>query len=90
MRGLTRPAARTLRHERGRDADKFAAAKDAMLAELEKMKNELVTAEELTKAVKQFTAAMLSSRKTMSGQAQSRRQLIAASDLNFSKLTSTP
>jgi zinc protease len=68
------------------EADKFAAARDAMLAELEKMKNELVTPEELTKAVKQFTAATLSARKTMSGQAQDLGgSWIAASDLNFSK-----
>ncbi|HEY0550560.1 MAG TPA: pitrilysin family protein, partial [Verrucomicrobiae bacterium] len=68
------------------DADKFAPARDAMLAELEKMKDELVTAEELTKAVKQFTAATLSARKTMSGQAQDLGgSWIAASDLNFSK-----
>jgi zinc protease len=68
------------------EADKFAAARDAMLAELEKMKDELVSPEELTKAVKQFTAATLSARKTMSGQAQDLGgSWIAASDLNFSK-----
>jgi zinc protease len=68
------------------DADKFAPARDAMLAELDKMKSELVTAEELTKAVKQFTAATLSARKTMSGQAQDLGgSWIAASDLNFSR-----
>src|SRR6185436_17168173 len=68
------------------DADKFAPARDAMLAELEKMKNELVSADELTKAVKQFTAATLSARKTMAGQAQDLGgSWIAASDLNFSK-----
>src|SRR5437764_165497 len=51
-----------------------------------KMKSELVTADELTKAVKQFTAATLSSRKTMSGQAADLGgSWIAASDLNFSK-----
>ncbi len=68
------------------EADKFTTARDAMLAELEKMKNELVVAEELTKAVKQFTAATLSARKTMSGQAQDLGgSWIAANDLNFSK-----
>jgi zinc protease len=68
------------------EADKFAAARDAMLAELERMKNELVTSEELQKAVKQFTAATLSARKTMSGQAQDLGgSWLAASDLNFSK-----
>jgi zinc protease len=65
---------------------KFAAARDAMLAELEKMKNEPVSADELQKAVKQFTAGTLSARKTMSGQAQDLGgNWIAASDLNFSK-----
>ncbi len=68
------------------EADKFASAKDAMLAELEKMKNELVSNEELQKAVKQFTAATLSARKTMAGQAQDLGgSWIAASDLNFSR-----
>jgi len=68
------------------EADKFAAAKEAMLAELEKMKNELITAEELTKAVKQFTVATLSPRKTMSGQAQDLGgSWHIANDLNFSQ-----
>jgi zinc protease len=68
------------------EADKFPAAKDAMLVELERMKNELVAPEELIKAVKQFTAATLSARKTMSGQAQDLGgSWIAANDLNFSK-----
>jgi len=68
------------------DADKFAPARDAMLAELEKMKNDLVASEELTKAVKQFTAATLSARKTMAGQAQDLgSSWLAANDLNFSK-----
>ena len=68
------------------EAGKFAAARDAMLAELESMKNEPVSAGELQKAVKQFTAGTLSARKTMSGQAQDLGgNWIAASDLNFSK-----
>src|SRR5829696_1502094 len=41
------------------DADKFAAARDAVLAELEKMKNDLISPEELKKAVKLFTVATL-------------------------------
>ena len=68
------------------EADKFDAGRDAMLAELERMKNAPVSAEEITKAVKQFTAATLSLRKTMSGQAQDLGgSWIAANDLNFSK-----
>jgi zinc protease len=67
------------------DSDKFEAARAAMLAEMEKMKTNLVTAEELNKAVKQFTAATLASRKTMQGQAQDLgSSWMAASDLNFS------
>src|SRR5688572_341771 len=67
------------------DPDKFEAARTAMLAEVEKMKTNLVTAEELNKAVKQFTAATLASRKTMQGQAQDLgSSWMAASDLNFS------
>ena len=65
---------------------KFEAARDAMLAEIERMKREPVSPEELIKAVKQFTAATLSTRKTM----QDRRRTSAAtgwrqSDLNFSE-----
>jgi zinc protease len=67
------------------DPDKFNAAREAMLAEVEKMKTNLVTGEELSKAVKQFTAATLASRKTMQGQAQDLGgSWMAASDLNFS------
>lgn len=67
------------------DADKFDAARAAMLAEVERMKTNLVSAEELGKAVKQFTAATLASRKTMQGQAQDLGgSWMSASDLNFS------
>jgi zinc protease len=67
------------------DPDKFNVARAAMLAEADKMKTNLVTAEELGKAVKQFTAATLASRKTMQGQAQDLgSSWMAASDLNFS------
>src|ERR1041385_75380 len=56
-----------------------------MLSEIERMKLELVTMEELSKAIKQFTAATLSSRKTMQGQAQDLGgSWIVSSDLNFS------
>jgi zinc protease len=68
------------------DADKFTAARDAMLAEIERMKQTPASAEELTKAVKQFTSATLSSRKTMAGQAQDLGgSWLAANDLNFSE-----
>src|SRR4051812_7612085 len=67
------------------EPDKFEAAQEAMLAELERMRNQTVSPEELGKAVKQFTAATLSSRKTMQGQAQDLGgSWIVSSDLNFS------
>src|SRR5205814_6023497 len=46
------------------DADKFAAARDAMLAEAERMKSKPLNAAELNKAVKQFVSATLGARKT--------------------------
>jgi zinc protease len=68
------------------DADKFVPAREAMLAELEQMKATPVAAEELSKAVKQFISATLSSRKTMQGQAQDLGgSWLAANDLNFSE-----
>jgi zinc protease len=68
------------------DADKFAGARDAMLAEVENMKLALVSEAELRKAVKQFISATLSARKTMQGQAQDLGgSWLAASDLNFSE-----
>ncbi len=68
------------------DADKFAAAREALLVELEKMKTSLAAPEEINKAVKQFIAGTLSSRKTMQGQAQDLgSNWLAANDLNFSE-----
>ena len=68
------------------DGDKFVAARDAMLAEVEKLKVNVVSADELHKAVKQFVSATLSTRKTMEGQAQNLGgNWIAANDLNFSE-----
>lgn len=68
------------------DADKFTGAREALLAEIERLKSGLVSAEELGKAVKQFTAATLASRKTMQGQAQDLGgSWLAANDLNFSQ-----
>ena len=68
------------------DADKFVLARDAMLAEVEKMQRTLVSERELSKAVKQFVSATLSARKTMQGQAQDLGgSWLAANDLNFSE-----
>ena len=68
------------------DGEQFPAARDAILAEIEKVKTNLVSADELSKAVKQFISATLSSRKTMEGQAQNLGgNWLAANDLNFSE-----
>jgi zinc protease len=68
------------------DADKFVPARDAMLAEVEKMQATPVSEHELNKAVKQFVSATLSARKTMQGQAQDLGgSWLAANDLNFSE-----
>lgn len=68
------------------EADKFESARDAMLAEAERLKNEPVSAGELAKAVKQFVAGTLATRKTMQGQAQDLGgNWLAAQDLNFSE-----
>jgi len=67
------------------DGEQFTVARDAMLAEVERMKATPVSKEELGKAVKQFISATLSSRKTMQGQAQDLGGgWLAANDLNFS------
>lgn len=68
------------------DAEKFAPAREAMLEEVQRMKMEMVSPEELGKAVKQFISATLSTRKTMQGQAQDLGgNWMAANDLNFSE-----
>ena len=68
------------------DADKFEAASDAMLAEIEKVKSLSVSADEVQKAVKQFISATLSSRKTMEGQANDLGgNWLAANNLTFSE-----
>jgi zinc protease len=68
------------------DADKFKAARDAMLAEVEKMRSRPVGQAELNKAIKQFVSATLATRKTMQGQAQDLgSNWIAVNDLNFSE-----
>ena len=67
--------------------DKFTAARDAMLEEIERVQRpSSVTQDELSKAVKQFVSATLSSRKTMQGQAQDLgANWLAANDLSFSE-----
>jgi len=68
------------------EVEKFEAARAAMLAEIERMKGKPVSKAELDKAVKQFTAGTLASRKTMQGQAQDLGgNWISAGDLNFSE-----
>ena len=68
------------------DGVKFEAARDAMLAEIEKIKSLSVSAHEVQKAVKQFISATLAARKTMEGQAQNLGgNWLAANDLNFSE-----
>src|SRR5581483_4413462 len=68
------------------DGDKFSAARDAMLAEIEKIKSLSVSTNEVQKAVKQFISASLSARKTMEGQAQNLGgNWLVANDLNFSE-----
>ncbi|MEW6159494.1 MAG: pitrilysin family protein, partial [Verrucomicrobiota bacterium] len=65
---------------------KFDDAREAMLAQIERMKAEPVSEAELNKAVKQFTAGTLATRKTMQGQAQDLgNNWLAAADLNFSE-----
>jgi zinc protease len=68
------------------DADKFASARDAALAEIAKLQKSPVPVAELTKVVKQFISGTLASRKTMQGQAQDLGgSWLSASDLNFSE-----
>ncbi len=67
-------------------ADKFAAARDAMLEEIERVQKARVPQAELAKVIKQFAASTLATRKTMQGQAQDLgASWMAASDLNFSE-----
>jgi zinc protease len=68
------------------DGPLFEKARAAVRAELEKVKSGFVSEQELAKAVKQFTAATLATRKTMQGQAQDfGGNWMAANDLNFSE-----
>ncbi|HUD48383.1 MAG TPA: pitrilysin family protein [Candidatus Baltobacteraceae bacterium] len=66
--------------------DKFDAARQALLLEVERVKDHAVPAQEVSKVIKQFLAATLSTRKTMQGQAQDMGgSWMAANDLNFSE-----
>jgi zinc protease len=68
------------------EADKYEAAREAMLRESDRLKTSPVTRAEVNKAVKQFVSGNLSSRKTMQGQAQDLGgNWISAGDLNFSE-----
>jgi zinc protease len=68
------------------DGARFEECRGAIRAELDKIKNDSVSEAELVKAVKQFTAATLATRKTMQGQAQDfGGNWISANDLNFSE-----
>jgi zinc protease len=68
------------------EADKFAAAKQALLQEVEQIQTAAVPTDELTKTVKQFVAATLATRKTMRGQAQDLgANWLSTNDLNFSQ-----
>ncbi|MCX7722392.1 MAG: insulinase family protein [Verrucomicrobiae bacterium] len=67
------------------DAAKFEPARRAMLEEIERLKSEFIPEAEVKKAVKQFIAAQLSTRKTMQGQANDLGHCwLAANDLSFS------
>lgn len=68
------------------DPDKYLAARDAALAEIEKLKEQPISSDEVKKAIKQFISATLATRKTMTGQAQDLGgSWLAANDLNFSE-----
>jgi zinc protease len=66
--------------------DKFEAARQALLLEVERVKSEAIGEKELAKVIKQFVTSTLSTRKTMQGQAQDMGgSWMAANDLNFSE-----
>jgi zinc protease len=68
------------------DAEQFTATRDEVLAEIEKIKAAPVSADELNKAMKQFVSGMLSTRKTMDGQAGDLgSNWLTANDLTFSE-----
>jgi len=68
------------------DAEQFTATRDAVLAEVEKIKVDSISPAELSKAMKQFVSGTLSSRKTMDGQAGDLgSSWLTANDLTFSE-----
>jgi zinc protease len=68
------------------DGAAFEPARVAVRSELDKVKAGFVSEQEIAKAVKQFTAATLATRKTMQGQAQDfGGNWMSANDLNFSE-----
>ena len=68
------------------DAEQFTATRDAVLVEVEKIKSAPVSSDELGKAMKQFVSGMLSTRKTMDGQAGDLgSSWLTANDLTFSE-----
>ena len=68
------------------NGDQFGPARLAVFEEIERVKENLVSADELAKVIKQFSAATLATRKTMQGQAQDLgSNWLAANDLNFSE-----
>ena len=68
------------------EANQLDEVKEAMLAQIDRVRSDLVSEAELQKAVKQFVSATLGTRKTMSGQAQDLGgSWLAANDLNFSE-----
>jgi len=68
------------------DAEKFDTARAALLEQVARMQESEVKPDELAKAVKQFVAATLASRKTMTGQASDLgSNWLSARDLNFSE-----
>lgn len=67
------------------DAGKVPRAQAALLAEISRMQEREVSGAELAKAVRQFLAGSLATRKTMQGQAQDLGGCwLAADDLHFS------
>ncbi|MGA4643119.1 M16 family metallopeptidase [Limisphaera sp. 4302-co] len=68
------------------EPDRLHAARQALLDEVQRLQDRLVTREELRKAIKQCTTALLGSRKTMAGQAQDLGGCwLLANDLAFSQ-----
>lgn len=68
------------------DAEKYGEARDALLAEIDRLSVEEIHSGELDKAIRQFTSAFLAVRKTMQGQAHDLGgSWICSNDLAFSE-----